>query len=105
MVNNEQLGEAEDFNMAKRVAMNIMPEFKRRELTSIPTYPFRAKENEEFYPVPDWVEVIPEGGDGVEQLNGGYSRAVQSFCCENVASPHQDFQCLQWYMMMMDSLP
>ena len=79
MVNNEQLGEIEDFNMAKRVAMNIMPEFKRRKLTSIPAYPFRSARNEEFHQVPDWVEVVPDGGDGVERLSGGYSRPLQNF--------------------------
>ena len=82
-VNNNQLGEIEDHNMAKRVEQRIRPELKRRELTSVPhPYPFREQESEDYYPVPDWVEVIPDEGQGVEQLSGGRSRALQNFRCE-----------------------
>ena len=94
-VGGRHIEDIESYNLAKRVALNILPEFletKRMMLTTVPT--FRTAENDELYPVPNRIEVVPDDEEGVEQLNGGYSRALQKFHCENVVIPHHDTQCV-----------
>ena len=84
-VNKEQLQAIENFNHATRIAKMIKErneKKQRRVLTSVPEFPYMAKESDDYHTVPDWVEVVPVNGEGVEQLNGGYSRALQHFRCE-----------------------
>ena len=44
-------------------------------------------QQEEYYPIPNRIEVIPDSDEGVEHLNGGYSRQLQSFHCEKCGYP------------------
>ena len=80
--------------------MNVMPEFQkmaewRRGLTTSNIFMYRRQENAEFHPIPDRVEIIPNNGEGPEQLSGGCSRSLQQFQCENVDLSPQGFQCMQ----------
>ena len=51
LVGDNRIEDIEDYNLAKRVAMNMLPEFQemmeRRRLTSIPT--FRTEESDDFF--------------------------------------------------------
>ena len=50
--------------------------------TRVSPFMYSEQDNPEYAQIPARVEVIPIDVDGVEQLNGGYSRQLQDFKCE-----------------------
>ena len=60
---------------------------------------YRHQENAEFHPIPDRVEIIPDGGEGPEQLSGGCSRPLQQFQCEKCGFKSSRFSM---YAMIYD---